>query len=395
MKHKKDCIACGDEKLIQILDLKRQPLANSYHSGEELKDYPLGLNLCKNCYHLQLTHIVNPDELFRNYLYISGTTKTLKDYFKWFANWTIGKVSILNKNVLDIACNDGSQLDAFKELGWNTYGVDPAENLYPISSKSHNVMCRYFDNAVFLEKFDIIIAQNVFAHTEDALAFLQNASQRMHDESLLFIQTSQAEMVKSNQFDTIYHEHLSFFNLNSMIALSKRSNLNVIDVQKVPIHGISYVFTLSKKLDISANIDLLLEEESLIGLTNFDTYLSYAKNVEAVVSSLKSFISEKKKDGIKIVAYGAAAKGMTLLNYANIIPDVVVDDNRMKIGLFTPGTNVKIDDPSILSDIEEPIVMLPLAWNFYDEIKSRVSNYRKDKKDVWVRYFPGLQTEII
>ena len=215
----------------------------------------------------------------------------------------------------------------------------------------------------------------------------------MHDESLLFIQTSQAEMVKSNQFDTIYHEHLSFFNINSMLALSKRSALKLVDVQKVPVHGTSYVFVFSKNKDIVKNYEPMLAEEINDGLTDINTYLSYAKNVEVVVSELKSFVDAKKADGVKVVAYGAAAKGMTLLNYAGIIPDLIVDDNEMKVGLFTPGTNVKIDHPSILSQIDEPIVLLPLAWNFYEEIKNRVSEYRSGKGDIWVKYFPSLQIE--
>jgi hypothetical protein len=394
MNHKTDCIACGKNDLVQILDLNKQPLANSYHKGEELPEYPLGLNLCKNCYHLQLTHIVNPDELFKNYLYISGTTTTLKEYFKWFAKWTSGKVTPYTKSVLDIACNDGTQLDAFKELGWETYGVDPAENLYPISSKNHNVMCGYFDHTAYWKQFDIIVAQNVFAHTEKALEFLNNASYRMHDDSLLFIQTSQAEMVKSNQFDTIYHEHLSFFNVNSMLALANRSGLTLVDVEKVPVHGISYVFTFSKRKDAPKKYTALLEEEISQGLTSMKTYIDYAENVSVVVSELKSFIDTKRNEGFKIAAYGAAAKGMTLLNYAGIVPDIIVDDNDMKVGLYTPGTNVRIDSPCALTGIDKPIVILPLAWNFYDEIKSRVS-HRQGKGDIWVKYFPSLQIETV
>ena len=393
MNRKTDCIACGESNLIQILDLKEQPLANSYHKGEELPKYPLRLNLCKNCYHLQLAYIVNPDELFKTYLYVSGTTNTLREYFKWFAEWTSGKVTQYTGNVLDIACNDGTQLDAFKDLGWKTYGVDPAENLHPISSKNHEVICGYFDDTVFHKQFDIIVAQNVFAHTENALNFLQNAACRMHDDSLLFIQTSQADMVRSNQFDTIYHEHLSFFNINSMYTLAKRSSLTLTNVDKVPIHGISYIFTFTKRKGIAGSCNTMLEEEIKSGLTDFNTYLSYVKNIETVVSDLKSFINLKKENRVKIVAYGAAAKGMTLLNYAGIVPDIIVDDNEMKIGLFTPGTNVRIEHPSVLSSIQEPIVILPLAWNFYNEIKSKVLPCRQGWQDTWVKYFPSLQVE--
>jgi SAM-dependent methyltransferase len=391
MKQKIECIACGKIDLLQILDLNSQPLANSYHKGEELKEYPLGLNLCKNCYHLQLTHIVNPDELFKNYLYVSGTTKTLRDYFKWFAEWSISKVKQREKKVLDIACNDGSQLDAFKQLGWKTFGIDPAENLFSISSRKHTVVCEYFDASFFSEKFDIIIAQNVFAHTEKALEFLQNCEKLMHEDSLLFIQTSQAEMVKNNQFDTIYHEHISFFNVNSMLSLSKRSNLNLINVEKNDIHGISYIFTFSKFPKSYSNINQFLELEFNERLLNEETYLKYSINVNKIVSDLKIFIEYQQSKGIKVVGYGAAAKGMTLLNYGKIIPDLIVDDNKLKVGLYTPGSNIKIQEPYILREIKENIVILPLAWNFHKEIKQKVQIYRENYSDIWVKYFPKLE----
>ena len=144
-REKKDCVCCGKSDLSLVLDLNKQPLANSYHKEDEvLEEYPLGLNLCNDCYHLQLTHIVNPDLLFKDYLYVSGTTKTLRDNFEWFADFTLENSDIDVETVLDIACNDGTQLDCFKSKGIHTYGIDPAENLYESSSKNHNVICDYF-----------------------------------------------------------------------------------------------------------------------------------------------------------------------------------------------------------------------------------------------------------
>ena len=171
-KEKKDCVCCGKSNLSLVLDLNNQPLANSYHKEDELlEEYPLGLNLCEDCYHLQLTHIVNPDLLFKNYLYCSGTTQTLRDNFEWFSNFVLENSDIEVETVLDIACNDGSQLDCFKSKGINTYGVDPAENLHELSSKNHNVICDYFDSSLYDRMFDVIIAQNVFAHNENAKKF--------------------------------------------------------------------------------------------------------------------------------------------------------------------------------------------------------------------------------
>ena len=235
-----ECLCCGAKTLITILDLNKQPLANSFKKNPlDFEDvFPLQLNLCTNCTHLQLSHAVNPDLLFTHYLYVSGTSQTLRDYFDWFANFSQQYFSPPAKTVLDIACNDGTQLDSFKAAGLTTYGIDPAMNLYPLSSKNHDVICDYFTQKhvkYYVGKhIDIINAQNVFAHTSYPLKFLKMCKQIMHDKSVLFIQTSQADMVKNNEFDTIYHEHLSFFNVNTlndlvmakdMLAGAKKSDI--------------------------------------------------------------------------------------------------------------------------------------------------------------------------
>lgn len=162
----KCCLACGNTNLKTVLDLGDQPLANEYHKGCQTQNkFPLKLNLCESCFHLQLSHTVNPDLMFKHYLYVSGTSKTGRDYFKSFAKKTL-EYFPKAKTVLDIASNDGSQLDYYKELGLQTYGIDPATNLYEgATSRGHNVVCDYFNsNSVdkFNTKFDIITAQNVF-----------------------------------------------------------------------------------------------------------------------------------------------------------------------------------------------------------------------------------------
>ena len=146
-KELKKCLCCENESLKTILDLNKQPLANSYYKkGELLEEYPLAVNLCSNCFHLQLTYSVDPDLMFKNYLYVSGTSKTLRDYFDHFANLCL-KNSPEAKTILDIACNDGSQLNSFAKLGLETFGIDPATNLYEISTKNnHKVICGYLDN---------------------------------------------------------------------------------------------------------------------------------------------------------------------------------------------------------------------------------------------------------
>jgi len=396
-KAKTKCICCNRNNLELLLDLNDQPLANSYHNNlKELPKYPLGVNLCKNCYHIQLTHIVDPDLLFKDYLYVSGTSQTLKDNFEWFSDFVVEYTNYKVDSVLDIACNDGSQLDCFASKGIKTVGIDPAENLHELSSKKHNIICNYFDSKLFdTEKFDVIIAQNVFAHNESAEKFLGDCDRLMHNESHLFIQTSQAEMIQNNQFDTIYHEHISFFNINSMNELAKRTDLNLIDVIKTPVHGISYLFVLSKKNINESLIQNLIDVERQRGLLSDKLYSEYKENVIEVVHRFKDTVESHRKDGYKIVGYGAAAKGMTFLNFADVSLDVIIDDNPLKQNLYTPGTNIIIkpaDQISMFADYDK-ILFVPLAWNFYDEIRERILRERKNSNDRFLRYFPNIKVE--
>ena len=407
----KECLCCGKENLDILLDLNEQPLANSYHdNSEELEKYPLGVNLCQDCYHIQLTDAVNPDLLFKDYLYVSGTTQTLKDNFKWFADYVVENHPVVNKlrgtgvsSVLDIACNDGTQLDFFKEKGIATYGIDPAENLYELSSKNHNVICDYFDSKLYEEgwpldgykTFDIIIAQNVFAHNRNPKKFLDDCEKIMNDDSKLYIQTSQAEMILNNQFDTIYHEHISFFNINSFNELTKRTNLHLVDVIKTPVHGISYLFTLSKNSHNIQKVKNELDVEKQRGLSSQKTYDNYKLKVLEIVENFKLLVEQSRDEGYKIVGYGAAAKGMTFLNFADVKLDVIIDDNPLKQKLYTPGTNIIIKSVEHLKSYNEDdkILFIPLAWNFYDEIRERIVNVRNNNNDEFLRYFPAVKIE--
>jgi hypothetical protein len=395
-----ECRACANQELVTILDLNDQPLANSYHKGEDLKEYPLALNLCDKCFHLQLSIVVNPDLMFKNYLYVSGTSKTLRDYFDDFAIQVVNYDDYPVDTVLDIACNDGSQLDSFKKLGCITYGVDPAENLHQTAvDKGHDVICDYWTSEVAAklhQQFDVITAQNVFAHTNDIHSFLRTCSDVMHSETKLFIQTSQADMVPNGEFDTIYHEHLSFFSLKSMMAIAERSGLVVADVFKTPIHGDSYVFVLalppaSKRSYPS--VDKMYADEETEGRYLIKTYVKYAQNCQSIVDNLNSKLDKYRAQGLPVVGYGAAAKGNTLLNFGKIKLDYIVDDNPLKWNLLTPGMNIEIKDPKVLSDEKGSIVVVPLAWNFYKEISKKVKGYRPDEENIFVRYFPELIVE--
>lgn len=390
----KECRVCGCEHLVEVLDLNNQPLANSYHKGEEQQEeFPLKINVCSKCFHVQLSVVVDPDLMFKDYLYVSGTSNTLHKYFKEFAS-LCEHYSRGNQKVLDIACNDGTQLDKFRKMGWKTYGVDPAENLYSLSSKKHNIVCDYWSAEVasnLRETFDTIIAQNVFAHTHDIHSFLKACAIVAHENTNVFIQTSQAEMIINNEFDTIYHEHLSFFNTRSMKICANLNGFSLVNVLKADIHGGSYVFMLKKGDHDEFKAYKQMSKEDNAGLYNLDTYVEYAKKCKKVTEDFKQELKNFKEKDYKIVGYGAAAKGNTFLNFAQADLDYIVDDNDLKWGLLTPGRDILIKDSRCLSEEDpEKLVVVPLAWNFFDEISERAKKIT-DSELSFIRYFPEVR----
>lgn len=388
------CLCCGNSNLFVVLVLNTQPPANSFHPYDEHpQEYELKLMGCSSCWHTQLSIAVDPDELFRHYLYVSGTSQTLKDYFDLFAKKYSDIETADSMRVLDIACNDGSQLDSFKHLGWSTWGVDPAKNLVPLArAKGHTVICDFWNRKVAeqLPKFHLITAQNVFAHTADIDQFLQACKLVMLHESKLVIQTSQAYMFDNNEFDTIYHEHISFFSTSSMKAVCERNGLSLNKVSIADIHGSSYVFEIGLVTELNESVEQQLAQET--HRYDIDFYKQYSANALQCLAELKRFVDQQRSQGKTIIGYGAAAKGMTVLNAGNIQLDFIVDDNPLKQNLFTPGMNIPVKSSESLHYLDHPVVIIPLAWNFYDEIVERVKTLRPDVSDLFVRYFPKFGT---
>lgn len=408
------CVACGSEDLVPTLDLNDQPLANNFQHHPGASDaYPLAVNRCNNCNHLQLTHIVDPEVIYKNYLYVSGTSQTYLDYMDWYAKFVLEIIdTYIDKNsgiynVLDIGCNDGSQLDAFKnilvpglkKISFNTYGVDPAENLHAGTvAKGHRVELGFWNQAIadkFDCEFDVITSQNAFAHIPDPVEYLKLAKEKLKRSGLVFISTSQADMVKNREFDTIYHEHISYYNVASMKALAERAGLFLIDVIKTPIHGTSYIFVLSQRGLRSMSVVNFLAMESAVGLDRDETYTDWANDVRKLLDDLRKSVDTLRQLGYTIVGYGAAAKGMTLLNASKIHLDCVIDDNPLKQGRYCPGTDIPVVGIDWLDRVDpgQCIAFIPLAWNFYKEIKARILSRRDHTEDVFLRYFPGIKTE--
>lgn len=387
------CLCCKEQNKI-LLNLNYQPLANNFHEKFEIcENYPLKLMYCPNCFHCQLSHSIDPTILFKNYKYVSGTSQTGLKFFEDNAKFITDYLKIKGK-ILDIACNDGSQLNYFKKLGWETYGVDPAENLCPIAKeKGHVIICDFWNNKVASElpKMDVITAQNVFAHTIHIDDFLQNCKSIMHEKTSLFIQTSQKNMILNGEFDTTYHEHISFFNTKSMKILVERNGLYLVNVFERDIHGTSYIFeikTADKKLP---SIQNELSKEKDIGLYSNITYDKFYLNAKRAITNLK-FIIEKYKNEYKFIGFGAAAKGQTVICYGNIDLAYIIDENPLKIGLYSPKLNIPIVSlDHYKNDTEKKICIIILAWNFANEIKSKIKAINKDSKIIIIeKFFPEL-----
>ena len=408
------CIACGGIELLPCLDLGRQPPANNLRKSvtDVEPDFPLNVVRCSQCDHLQLYVIVNPDILYKNYLYVSGTSQAYMHYMDWYANFVCEMYSStlvydtftgMPNSVLDIGCNDGSQLDAFRRLGADyktieTYGVDPAENLYPISSAKHHVTLGYWDkeSPATQRKYDIITSQNAFSHIPDPLAYLQLVRESLHEDGLMFISTSQADMVLTGEFDTIYHEHISYYNSYSMKCLAERAGLHLVDVIKTPIHGISYIFVLSHVQFNENRMFNVLAMEQQQGLHDPETYTRWADRARAIMQETHDTVQEYRSQGYQIVGYGAAAKGMTFITSAHIECDVIIDDNPLKQGRYVPGLDTPITDSGYLADqleSQDKVLFVPLAWNVFQEIRGRIRTLRRNPNDRFLRYFPTVEVQ--
>ena len=390
----KQCRVCN-KKVNEILDLNDQPLANSFHNKNIVcNKYPLKLMLCNNCWHTQLSIVVNPNILFKNYLWVSGTSNTMLNYWKWFVEDFIQKKYLKCGKILDIACNDATLLDRFYKNGWDTYGVDPAENLIIESiNKPHNLFCNFWNlktSNIIKKKcdtFDIISAQNVFAHLDDIHDFLKACKNVMNDNTKLFIQTSQKNQFYTNEFDTIYHEHVSFYSISSMIKIAELNNLFVINVFYPDIHGVSYLFELSKKRE-KGNILIEYNTEKNLNRFNLKLYENYRTNCLSTKNIVNEKMKQFKKLNKKILGFGAAAKATVFINFCNIKLDYIVDENTKKQNLLVPGTNIIVKSFQELLLENEDVIVIIFAWNYTKEITQKLRANRPNNKDLIVAFYP-------
>lgn len=387
-----NCRCCGNLAIDPYLDLGYQPLANSYHKNQALPAIPLQIRLCSACRHSQLSVVVNPGVMFKNYLYVSGTTKTFNQHCQALAADVVERKGPCS--VLDIACNDGTLLAYFRSLGCAVLGMDPAENLRAISEvRGIPVVVDYWGSgsAAKLDRsFDVITATNVFAHVDNVAAFLDEAQRALRPDGLIVLEFPYCNnLIKLGAFDTIYHEHLSYFLVNSFRALTDQVGLGIVDVMLTPVHGGSVRFFVQSDKNHCPKVGELVEQERQDGLLNSLTYYEFADRMHNKKAEFRKLVRDLRATGHKLVGYGASAKGNTMLNFFKVQLDYIVDDNPLKWGYLTPGRDIPICDPQVLAT-EEPLHIVVLAWNFYDEVVNRVKAIAGHDKHRFVTYVPTV-----
>lgn len=347
------CLVCENNDLYEVIDLGFQPLVNNlkYSTDEIEMKGKIVVNECYNCSHRQLSIAIDQKLLFSEYLYQTGTSQTHLDFFKNFAD-RIGVPKCWNR-ILDIGCNDGSMLKFFKDLGWQAYGVEPATRLAAEAvTKGLHITCDFFPTThAFNEKFHCITAFNVFAHNDDPKEFLKSMVDLLHDNGAIYILTTPAAL------DNYYHEHISYFTPKSMAYLADECDLDLERVEKVSMHGGSHLFKLVKQ-----------KQEPM---------------PNPVLKDLGIFHNP-------VVGYGAAAGGIVLLNYLNLHPEYVIDDNELKQGKFIPGVNVPIFSNEKLFNDERDLTIIILAHHLAAEIMEKIKSHRNNKNDTFIHPIEGV-----
>lgn len=391
--HRTHCRLCGSEDLIPALELIPTPPANEFVARNELQEsFALDLHMCGGCGHVQLRTIVSPDRLFRNYVYVSGTSPVFVDHFRRYADETIAVRQLDSRSlVVEIGSNDGTLLRQFKNRGIRVLGIDPAiEIAWRATNDGIETIPEFFslDLAKKIEekygKASLIIANNVYAHVDDMHGMTGAISNLLAPDGMFSFEVSYlVDVLQKTLFDTIYHEHLSYHSVGPLVSFFPKFGLKLVNVERIGTHGGSIRGYVCKSGAIAAsfnpNLQSLLKLEQELGLyapREYDSPKSteifnvFGSHIADVGNRLNARLWEFKSEGKRIAAFGAPAKATTLMYQfgldSNLI-DFIVDDSPLKQGLLTPGKHIEVLPSSAIYE-KKPDVLVVLAWNFADSI---------------------------
>ncbi len=386
---------CGSPHLETFLDLGFTPPADQFLRPDQLQEpetyFPLRVASCQKCGLAQLDHVVSPEILYRrDYPYESSTTKFGQQHWREFATTVTERLGLDSTSlVIDVGSNVGVLLEAFRNQGARVLGIDPASNIVRLAEKRGiETVDEFFGHGVAVKvaekygKASLITATNVFAHVHDLRDFIQGVDHLLNPRGVFIFEAPYlGNLLNQVEFDTIYHEHLSYLSLEPLGPFLDEFNMEVFDVQERDIHGGSFRVFVTRKGShpVEAAVQSFLEREKKLGLREMSTLKKFAVAVEENRRALMSIMHDLKKAGKKNAGVSAPAKGMTLLNYCRIGPELlnfVTEKSTLKIGRFTPGTHIPVVGDDALAQEKVDYALL-LAWNFAEEIMGNLKEFRK------------------
>ncbi len=383
MQEIKCCRACAKRNLQPFFDLGCQPFANSLLPARLTAEtvYPLSMSLCPDCSLVQLNQTADPKELFSQYVWMTSTSSTAREYAQKFSNSVLGHAVDIDpaSYILELASNDGTFLKPFHEKGFRVLGVDPAENIAKMAiAEGIPTICGFFDRSmaediVRQQRFPgVIIVRNVLPHVANLHGFVGGIRKCMDVNTLLVIEVHYVKSILEElHYDSIYHEHLCYFSLKSLEQLIGSYGLHIYDIMASPISGGSVVvFARLSQCEKSEKLLEYEKQEDICGINELAYWKRFAETGHEHRTAFVALLDSALARGCEIVGYGASARSSTLLNFCNIGAErikVIADQNTMKHERFTPGTHIPIENPATVM-ASNPDTVVVLAWNFLEEI---------------------------
>ena len=390
------CRYCGSEVTQNFIDLGMSPLSYSYLNEEQINKkelfYPLHVFVCSNCLLVQLEEFESPQSIFTNYAYFSSYSKTWLEHAQEYVNMMITRFGFDEKSqVIEIASNDGYLLQYFKVEKIPVLGIEPATNVAKVAQeKGISTITKFFGENTAKElvdkgiEADLLLGNNVLAHVPNLNDFVKGLKILLKPNGVITMEFPHLlQLIQQKQFDTIYHEHFSYFSFLVVQKIFSSHQLTIFDVDEIPTHGGSLRIYAkheeNQKFKVSDNVLKLNKKEYEFGIDKMDVYSNFQKTIELLKQQICEFFMAIKKENKTIIGYGAPAKGNTLLNYCKIGNEIInytVDKNPYKQGLFLPGTHIPIKDPEKIR-ITKPNYVLILPWNLKDEIIQQINFIRE------------------
>jgi SAM-dependent methyltransferase len=387
------CLVCHGPDVEEFLDLGHTALANKFLAPDEVDadepTYPLRVGRCSACGHVQLLDRIPPSALFEDYLYVSGASDTLRAHFEDLAEGLTADFGLTERDlVVDIGCNDASLLQCFRRRGTRTLGVDPARNLAEYAAGSGiDRYTGFFGAATAQEIRDrwgpaqLVTATNTFPHLPDLDDFLQGIDTLLAPGGRFVIEAHYlVDLLDQLAFDTVYHEHVSYWALRPLMTLCARHGMEVVRVERLDLHHgqLRAVMQRAGEGSVDSGVEELARFEVERGLDRAETFTTFAARVASLRHSLRDHVAAIHRDERRLAAYGAPAKGSTLLEYLGLGPEdieYIADRSPLKQGRLTPGSRIPIVAPERLLE-DQPDYVLLLAWNFADEVMEQQREYR-------------------